>query len=133
CDEIFGEENFVTSITWQKKVSPSNDAKWFSSDHDQILLYSRNKEIWRPIRLAMNERQKSYYTNPDNDPRGPWNSSTYTCNKSKTERPNLYYPIVNPNTGEEVWPSETAVWAYSRELNAEHATKGLLYWGRDGK
>lgn len=133
CDEIFGEENFVTSICWQKKVSPSNDATWFSSDHDWILLYAKHKELWRPRRLPHNERQKSYYQNPDNDPRGPWNSSTYTCNKTKDERPNLYYAITNPNTGEKVWPSETAVWAYSEELSKQHAEDGLLYWGKDGK
>lgn len=133
CDEIFGEENFVTSIAWQKKVSPSNDATWFSNDHDHILVYAKNKYEWRPNRLTLNDRQRGYYSNPDNDPRGPWNSVAYTCNKSRYERPNLYYPIVNPNTGEEVWPDERAVWAYSREVMLEHQRTGRLYWGKDGK
>jgi len=132
-DGVFGRDNFITSVAWQKKVSPSNDAKWFSSDHDQILVSARSKAVWRPTRLAMNERQRAYYQNPDGDPRGPWNSSTYTCNKTRQERPNLYYPIVNPNTGQEVWPSEAAVWAYSRELHQKHVTENLLYWGKDGK
>ena len=130
---IFGVMDFVTSIAWQKKVSPSNDAKWFSSDHDHILVAAKSKSRWQPDRLAMNDRQKSYYRNPDGDPRGPWNSSTYTCNKSRRERPNLYYPITCPSTGEEVWPSETAVWAYSREVHQQHVAQNLLYWGRDGK
>ena len=133
CDEIFGEENFVTSIAWQKKVSPSNDATWFSSDHDHILVYAKNKLMWRPFRLPMNERQKGYYTNPDNDPRGDWNSVTYTCNKNSEERPNLYYPLVNPNTGRDVWPKKTAVWAYSKEMAKKHAEEKLIYWGKDGK
>jgi len=133
CDEIFGEENFVTSVAWQKKVSPSNDATWFSSDHDHILIYAKSKMTWRPNRLPMNERQKGYYTNPDNDHRGPWNSATYTCNKNKDERPNLYYPLINPNTGAEVWPKETAVWAYSKDMSKLHAEEGLIYWGKDGK
>jgi adenine-specific DNA-methyltransferase len=132
-NEIFGEENFVDCIVWQKKVSPSNDAKWFSSDHDYLLVYAKSKEIWRPKRLPFNERQRGYYKNPDNDPRGPWNSATYTCNKSKVERPNLYYAITNPNTGEEVWPKETAVWAYSRELHGLHVEQNLLYWGVEGR
>lgn len=132
-DEIFGQENFVDCIVWQKKVSPSNDATWFSSDHDYILVYAKQKDIWRPNRLAMNERQKGYYQNPDNDPRGDWNSSTYTCNKTKDERPNLYYPIINPNTGEKILPKETAVWAYSKELHQEHLAQNLIYWGKDGK
>jgi adenine-specific DNA-methyltransferase len=132
CDEVFGEENFVTSVAWQKKVSPANDATWFSSDHDHILVYARSKDRWRPNRLEMNERQRGYYKNPDNDPRGPWNSTTYTCNKTKSERPNLYYPIRNPNTGNEVLPKETAVWAYSKERHQEHVSDNRIYWGKDG-
>jgi len=133
CDEVFGEENHVATVCWQKKVSPSNDAKWFSTDHDCIVILAKSREIWRPYRLPMNDRQKGYYTNPDNDARGPWNSATYTCNKTKTERRNLYYPITNPNTGEKVWPKETAVWAYSRDLHATHVKENLLYWGLDGR
>lgn len=132
-NEIFGEENFVASVPWQKKVSPSNDAKWFSSDHDYILVYARSKQIWRPNRLKRTKEQEQYYRNPDNDPRGPWNSATYTCNKSKEERPNLYYPIVNPNTGKEIWPKETDVWKYSKGQHAENAKNNLIYWGKDGK
>jgi adenine-specific DNA-methyltransferase len=59
-DEIFGEHNFVDSIIWQKKVSPSNDAQWFSSDHDYLIVYAKSKEVWRPNRLERNERQLSY-------------------------------------------------------------------------
>jgi adenine-specific DNA-methyltransferase len=132
-NEVFGEENLVVNIAWQKKVSPSNDAKWFSDDHDYLLVYARSKQTWRPMRLQMNERQKGYYTNPDNDPRGCWNSATYTCNKTREQRPNLYYPLINPTTGEEVWPRETAVWAYSKELHKKHVEEKLLYWGKDGK
>ena len=134
-DEVFGGENFVSSITWQKKVSPSNDAKYFSYDHEYIAVYAKDKENWRPNRLTMNEKQKSYYKNPDNDPRGPWNSSTYTCNKTRKERPNLYYSIINPHTGRKIYPKETAVWAYSKEIYKRHEREGLIYWGtnRDSK
>lgn len=104
-NEVFGEENFVTSIAWRKKVSPANDATWFSSDHDYVVVYARNKEVWRPNRMPRTQRQTDFYQNPDDDPRGPWNSATYTCNKSKSQRPNLYYAIKNPNTGEDVYPS----------------------------
>ncbi len=134
-DEVFGPGNFVSSITWQKKASPSNDAKYFSYDHEYIAVYAKEKGLWQPNRLPMNDRQRGYYRNPDNDPRGPWNSSTYTCNKTRWERPNLYYPITNPNTGEEIYPKETAVWAYSREVYVQHQQDNLIYWGanRDGK
>jgi len=130
---LFADENFVDNLVWQKKVSPSNDAKWFSSDHDYLMVYARSKSVWRPRRLKRTKTQRGYYRNPDNDPRGDWNSVAYTCNKSRQERPNLYYPIVNSNTGEEVWPKETAVWAYSRELHAQHVDQNLLYWGKTGK
>ena len=73
------------------------------------------------------------YKNQDEDPRGPWNSVTYTCNKSLVERPNLYYPIVNPNNGEEVWPKETAVWKYSEEVTKQFVNDDRLYWGTDGE
>lgn len=133
CDEIFGQRNFVDYISWFKKASPSNDAHYFSNDIEYIVVYARNKEIWKPRRLPLTDKQLQYYRNPDNDPRGPWNSATYTCNKTKDQRPSLYYPITNPNTQEEVWPSETAVWAYSKEQCEEHIKHNLLFWGNDGK
>jgi len=131
-NEIFGEENAVLSAVWRKRVSPANDAKWFSSDHDLIVIYAKNKDVWRPKKLPRNTQQLSNYKNPDNDPRGPWNSATYTCNKSKDERPNLFYPIRNPNTGEDIWPKETAVWKYGPEVTALQHKDNRLYWGADG-
>lgn len=128
-NNVFGEENKITSICWQKKVSPANDAKWFSSDHDFILVYAKNKDIWRPKKLKRTGDQLSYYKNPDHDPKGEWNSATYTCNKSMYERPNLYYPIVNPNTMEEIWPKETAVWKYSKDITEKYISEKRLYWG----
>ena len=131
-DEIFGEGNFVTSITWQKRASPSNDAKYFSYDHEHIIVYAKDKGYWRPNRLPMNVGQEANYKNPDGDPRGPWNSATYTCNKSRWERPNLYYPITNPHTGQEIYPKETAVWKYSKDISAQHANENSIYWGATG-
>jgi adenine-specific DNA-methyltransferase len=132
-DEIFGEENFIVSVSWKKKISPSNDAHFFSSDHEYLIVYAKRVNLWEINRLEMNERQRGYYSNPDNDSRGNWNSATYTCNKSKDERPNLYYPIKNPFTGENVWPKESAVWAYNQEANKRHVENNLLYWGAKGE
>ena len=131
CHEVFGDENYVTTVVWQKRVSPANDAKWFSSDHDYVVIYAKNKQVWRPNRLDRNESQLSYYKNPDNDPRGPWNSATYTCNKNKEQRPNLYYPILNPHTGKDVWPKETAVWKYAKDASDAHVAENRLWWGAD--
>lgn len=132
-DEIFGRENFITSICWKRKVSPSNDAEYFSSDHDWLLVYAKNQEEWSINRLPMNEGQLKNYTSSDGDERGAWSSGTYTCNKSKSERPNLYYGITNPNTGEVVYPSETAVWKFSQEKTIALQNDDMLYWGKDGK
>ncbi len=132
-DEIFGRENFITSICWKRKVSPSNDAEYFSSDHDWLLVYAKNQEEWSINRLPMNEGQLKNYTSSDDDERGAWSSGTYTCNKSKSERPNLYYGITNPNTGEVVYPSETAVWKFSQEKTIALQNDDMLYWGKDGK
>ena len=132
CDEIFGYNNFVDIISWFKKASPSNDAQFFSNDIEYIVVYAKNKNIWKPNRLPLTASQLKNYNNPDDDPRGAWNSATYTCNKSKQERPNLYYPIKNPNTGVIVFPKETAVWKYSQEQTDFFMQQNMLYWGTEG-
>ncbi len=131
-DEVFGPENFVTSLAWRRKVSPANDAAWFSNDHDHILVYARSKAVWRPNRLPRTAAQRALYRNPDADPRGPWSSATLTCNKSRAQRPNLYYAIQNPHTGESVWPETTAVWRYSPDRMQRLAKEDRIYWGADG-
>ncbi len=132
-DEIFGVNNLVSEIVWQKRVSPANDAKFFSSDHEYIFVYARNKNIFTLNRLERTENQLSNYKNPDGDPRGNWNSVTYTCNKTADERPNLYYGIKNPNTGDIIFPKKTAVWKYDEKKHMENETNNLLFWGMDGK
>lgn len=131
-DEVFGRNNFITSITWQKRVSPANDAKYFSSDHDYIHVFAKSKNSWKLNRLPRTEAHNSYYKNPDSDPRGDWNSITYTGNKTKMERPNLYYGIKNPNTGATVFPPDSLTWRYGPETHIENERNNLLYWGKDG-
>lgn len=133
CDEVFGMHNFVAQIPYVKRVSPANDAKWYSGDHEYITVFAKNKMNWHPKRTERTESHNQYYKNPDNDPRGPWNSAAYTCNKSRSQRPNLYYAITNPNTGEKIYPDENAVWAYSYETHLENVRNNLIYWGSDGK
>lgn len=132
CDEIFGRSNFVANVVWQKKYAPANDSLWLSDSHDHVLVYAKNKSIWRPYRLGRTEEQDSLYKNPDNDPRGPWMSDNYTCAKSADERPNLFYKIINPNTKEEIWPKRTRVWAFEHSTHLRHLSENLIYWGKDG-
>jgi adenine-specific DNA-methyltransferase len=132
-DEVFGRRNFISNVIWQKKYAPANDALWLSDSHDHIMVYALNKAAWRPQKLARTEATDAAYKNPDDDPRGPWKPGDYTCAKSADERPNLFYGIVNPTTGEEVWPSRTRVWGYSKDLCETHQADNLLWWGKTGK
>lgn len=132
CDEVFGRSNFIANLAWHKRVSPANDAKYFSGDHDHLIVFAKDKELWRPNRLPRNPRQLEYYNNPDDDPRGVWNSAAYTCAKTADERPNLYYPITNPNTGAEVWPNRSRVWAFDQKRHQANEADGLIYWGKGG-
>jgi len=133
CDEVFGRAGFIANLAWHKRVSPANDAKYFSGDFDHILVYARNRDSWRPNRLSKNDAQLANYRNPDNDSRGAWNSAAYTCAKTADERPNLYYAITNPHTAEEILPSRTRVWAYDRASHLRNAAEHRIYWGKDGK
>jgi len=130
-DEIFGD-NFITTIAWTNKVSPANDAEFMSDDYDSIIVVAKNKSQFKINKLERNERQSALYTNPDNDPRGDWNSLTYTSNKSKEERPNLYYGIINPFTMNEIFPQEGTTWRFSPERHIQNERDQLLYWGVDG-
>lgn len=132
CDEVFGRSNFVANIVWEKKYAPANDAIWMSDIHDHILVYAKDKSLWRPRRLPRTEEQNKLYKNPDDDPRGPWMSDNYTCAKSVDERPNLFYAVRNPNTDEEIWPKRTRVWAYDPAAHKKHVEEDRLYWGKNG-
>lgn len=130
CDEIFGESNFLANIVWQKKYAVSSDDPGIAPMHDHILVYRKSSSFERRP-LPRTEKQTSRYKNPDNDPRGPWSSDNYVSNKSRWERPTLWYAIQHPKTGEEVWPNEDAVWRYSKEKHEKLEHEGRLYWGPD--
>lgn len=75
CDEIFGAENLIANIVWQKKYTRANDARWFSDNHDHVLCYARQKIGMSLNLLPRNESQLSAYSNPDNHPKGPWKAT----------------------------------------------------------
>ena len=127
-DEIFGEENFVANVVWQKKYAVANDDPGIGIMHDHILVYRKSAAFVRGL-LPRTEEQNARYSNPDNDPNGSWTSGEYVSSKSKDERPTLWYPIRHPRTGAEVWPEEHAVWRYSQEKHKEIEKEGRLYWG----
>lgn len=93
-DEIFGRGNFVNSIIWHKKKVVQNDAKYFNESHDYIILFAKDKTIWRPNLLPRNEKMNSRYSNPDGDPRGPWTSVAL---QAKSGNQSNIYEITFPN------------------------------------
>jgi adenine-specific DNA-methyltransferase len=129
-DEIFGEENFVADVLWQKKYAVSNDDPGIAPMHDHIFVYRKSEKFERNL-LPRNEKQLARYKNPDEDPRGDWSSGEYVSSKTRTERPTLWYPVLHPRTGSEVWPDENAVWRYSYEQHQKMVDENRLYWGPD--
>jgi adenine-specific DNA-methyltransferase len=127
-NEIFGEENFVAQIVWQKKYAVANDDDGIGATHDYVIVFQKSYAFSRVL-LPRTDKQLTRYQNLDNDQRGVWSSDNYVSNKSKTERPTLWYPIIHPKTGQEVWPEEDAVWRYSKENHEIMVKENRLYWG----
>ena len=130
-DEVFGRKNFLCDIAWEKRYSPPPDTKDFGYVHDHVLSYRKSPLFARHL-LPMTDDQSGRYKNPDNDVRGPWKAMDYTCRYSADERPNLFYPIVQPNTGEKIWPKRTRVWAMSREQHEINEREKKIWWGAKG-
>lgn len=127
CDEVFGRENFVTSVIWEKADSPRNSARQFSSDHDYILVYSKNP-MWVPRKLPRTDEANSIYSNPDNDPRGPWLPGDPYANKPYSRG---QYTITGP-TGRTFQPPAGRYWRVSEDRLRELDADGRVWWGPNG-
>jgi adenine-specific DNA-methyltransferase len=130
--DIFSQENFLASLVWQKRYSPPPDTSDFGYLHELILAYRMSDNFKRNL-LPLTGEQSDRYKNPDNDPRGPWKSMDYTCRFTVDERPNLNYPIENPNTKQKIWPNPSRAWAYSQEIHNTNEKEHRIWWGFDGK
>lgn len=128
CDEIFGEGNFVSDAIWEKKFSPQNDAKWFSDNHDYILIYTKNKDKWFPNKLARTEETNSRFSNPDNDPRGVWASSDMTVRSYNVD---YDYPITTPN-GKKIMPTKGRCWSMPIHKVNELIADNRIWFGKMG-
>tara|TARA_R100000935_G_scaffold58823_1_gene98289 strand:- start:6685 stop:8589 length:1905 start_codon:yes stop_codon:yes gene_type:complete len=128
-DEVFGRENFVANVVWQKKYAPANDAKWFSDDHDHILCFAKVREAWRPNLFPRTKKQLAAYTNPDKDKRDVWKAGDYLSNKSKEERPNGWYAVRHPKTKAEIWPPEETVWRFTEQQHKINVKEDRIWWG----
>ncbi len=128
ADQIFGGFNFVANVIWEKKFSPQNDAKWLSDNHDHILVYAKNKQIWRPFKLARTDGNNSRFSNPDNDPRGDWASSDMTV---KTYNSSTDYPISTPS-GKIINPSHGRCWSVSKQKFESLVAENRIWFGKNG-
>lgn len=128
CDEVFGRNNYINTVIWEKKYSPQNDAKWLSDNHDFILVYAKTKEIWRPNLLPRSAEMNSRYKNPDNDLRGVWISDNLSV-RTYTEAND--YPITTPS-GRIVNPPSGACWRFSKEKLKEMISENRIWFGKDG-
>ena len=129
CNEIFGEENFVAHIIWQKKYAPQNDAKYFSDSHEHILCYAKNIENFTIGLLPRTEEANSRYKNPDNDPRGLWKSSDLTRQEYRSRDD---YEIVNPQTGDGFLPPKGCSWGRPKETVEEMIQDNRIWFGSEG-
>lgn len=129
CDEVFWRGNFVANVVWQKKYAVANDHKTIAPMHDHLLVYRKTEQWQRNLIPRTEDKDRQYKFE---DEKGVFRNSDYTCSKSFEERPNLYYAIIQPNTGEEIFPNKTRVWAYSKDEHLRHIAEGFIYWGKDG-
>ena len=128
CAEVFGDQNFVAQLIWQRAFSPKNDARFVSNSHDYVLLYARNINSFTIGRLERTEEANARYSNPDNDPRGPWMSSDISV---KTYNAESDYPITTPS-GRVVEPPAGRCWRLSKKAFFERLHDNRIWFGPDG-
>jgi len=129
CDEIFGEENFISEIAWEKMYTTKNDAALLSNCHEYIIVYSKEIQT-KPIGLLHRTAEMdARYTNSDNDPRGHWKAIPLYA---KGERKNGRYAVISPMTGKEHWPNPDSHWLYTEADTNSMINDNRIYFGKDG-
>ena len=130
CNEVFGEDNFVAQIEWQKRYTRSNNTDDFTSVIDHIVVFARSSEF-RPQLGERLDDANARYANPDNDPRGPWKAIPFQNPLSPEERPNLVYPIKHPS-GQVILPTKKA-WRSSEANWNKLVDENRVWWGKNGE
>ncbi len=140
-DEVFGRQNFLSTVVWQKTTSVHNNATAFSSATDFALVYTKIINNFKMGRAPRSERNSGDYSNPDNDARGDWASSPLHVSLTSGQRGKQYaqtgkssglFPLISPH-GEEIFPPRGRAWAYSIESIAEFEKQSLIWWGKLGQ
>jgi adenine-specific DNA-methyltransferase len=131
CDEIFGEQNFIAQIVWKKRSTPPND-RIIAAQHEYILCITKNSNNPGLNLRPRNKEQIDRYKNPDNHPKGPWTAGDLMANvKGGRYVASLYYPIVNPRTGQEHYPSSGGNWRFNKDRIAQLIKDNEIYFGED--
>jgi len=131
CDEIFGRRNFIANLVWEKRKSREN-RRAFSFNHDHLLLYARSKDAFETERhmLPLSAEVLARYRNPDNDPRGPWQSVSANAQAGHATE-SQFYPLTLPS-GRIVQPPRGRCWLYNATRMQEEIAAGNIWFGRDG-
>ena len=128
CDEIFGEDNFIAQVVWERAYSPVNLKKHFSESHDYLLCYAKQFNYALCNGLPKTAEALDRYKNPDNDPRGPWKSADATVGPVVNEK---LYPVTLPS-GRVVYPSSGRCWLYTKNRFQEMVDDNRVWFGSDG-
>ena len=128
-DEIFGEQNFISQLGWQKVYSPKNQARYFSNDYEFVLCYCRNINNFSVNTLPRTAEMNARYKNPDNDPRGDWKAGD--CVGSGV-RKNGYYDVVSPISGKVFNVPQGKHWVYAPENMKKMIEDNRIWFGKDG-
>jgi len=130
CDEIFGEENFVATLIWEKRYSPQNAVKWFSESHDFIVVYAKNKLEWHPNLLERSAEMNARYQNLDEDPRGVWKAADATAQGGHGTK-SQFYVLTAPNGKTHTVPNGRC-WLYTKEVFEKMVLDNRIWFGADG-
>lgn len=128
CDEIFGEENFLAQIIWERAFAPVNLKKHFSPSHDYIICYANNIDNCVCNGLKRDDSSNSRYANPDNDPRGVWTSGDLSVGPAVTEK---IYEIITPS-GRSVYPPSGYCWRLDKNTFFEYVKDKRIWFGENG-
>lgn len=128
CDEVFGEQNFIATLIWERAFAPKNDAKFISSSHDYVVMCAKRIENFKIGRLERTQEANARYSNPDNDPRGVWTSGDMLV---KTYNKSCDYPITTPS-GKIVNPVPGRCWRFSEESFLEKVKDNRIWFGPEG-
>ncbi|MDS4032298.1 MAG: site-specific DNA-methyltransferase [Candidatus Contendobacter sp.] len=128
-NRVFGENNFIANVIWQKAYAPKSSAKHFSDDHEYVLIYAPNASNWMPELLPRSEKQDAGYKNPDNDPRGLWRPNNLAARNFYSKGT---YSITCPSGRIIQGPPSGSYWRFSEEKFKALNADGRIWWGKDG-